>query len=103
MIKRLVFLLTFCLSFTSASVWASPELEKALLGRWHSENTTALDPEGNMIGGSIKIAAVDEYLGNNGSNTQGQVLMTFKYKNDNTVEASWYITCLLYTSDAADE
>ena len=92
MIKRILFLLTLCLSFTSAAVYASPELEKALLGRWYSENTDAIDPDGDMVSGSIKISAVDEYLGNNGTNSQGQVLMTFKYKNGTIVEASWIVT-----------
>lgn len=92
MIKRILFLLTLCLSFTSAAVYASPELEKALLGRWYSENTDAMDPDGDMTSGSVKLSGVDEYLGNNGVNTQGQVLMTFKYKNGTTVEASWIVT-----------
>ena len=92
MIKRILFLLTLCLSFTAVSVYASPEQEKALLGRWYSENTDAIDPDGEMVSGSVKLSGVDEYLGNNGVNTQGQVMMTFKYKNGNIVEASWLIT-----------
>jgi len=91
MIKRILFLLTLCLSFTSATVYASPELEKALLGRWYTENTDAMDPDGEMVAGSLKLAGVDEYLGNNAVNTQGQVIMSFKYKNGNSVEASWMI------------
>jgi hypothetical protein len=82
-----------CLSFTSSgSAYASPELEQALLGRWYSENTDTMDPEGDLIAGSVKVSGVDEYLGNNGTNSQGQVLMTFKYKNGTTVEASWLVT-----------
>ncbi len=92
MIKRIVFLLMLSLSFISAAVYASPELEKALLGRWYSENTDAIDPDGEMTSGSVKISGVDEYLGNNATNSQGQVLMTFKYKNGTTVEASWIVT-----------
>lgn len=91
MIKRILFLLALCLSFTSAAVYASPELEKALLGRWYSENTDAMDPDGDMVAGSIKLAGVDEYLGNNGVNSQGEVIMSFKYKNGNVVEASWTV------------
>jgi hypothetical protein len=37
MIKRILFLLTLCLSLTSTAVYASPELEKAFLGRWYSK------------------------------------------------------------------
>jgi hypothetical protein len=92
MIKRILFLLTLCLSFTAPSVYASPELEKALLGRWYSETTDAMDPDGEMVSGSVKVSGVDEYLGNNGTNSQGQVLMTFKYKSGITVEASWIVT-----------
>ncbi len=93
MIKRILFSLMLCLSFTaSGSAYASPELEQALLGRWYSENTDAMDPEGDLIAGSVKVSGVDEYLGNNGTNSQGQVLMTFKYKNGTTVEASWLVT-----------
>jgi len=81
------------LSFTAYSAaYASPELEKALLGRWYSENIDTLDPDGDLIAGSVKVSGVDEYLGNNGTNSQGQVLMTFKYKNGTTVEASWLVT-----------
>ena len=92
MIKRFLFLLTLCLSFTAGTVYASPELEKALLGRWYSETTETMDPDGDMIAGSLKITGVDEYLGNNGTNSQGQVLMTFKYRNGTVVEASWLVT-----------
>jgi hypothetical protein len=93
MIKRILFSLMLCLSFTaSGSAYANPELEQALLGRWYSENTDTMDPEGDLIAGSVKVSGVDEYLGNNGTNSQGQVLMTFKYKNGTTVEASWLVT-----------
>lgn len=92
MIKRIALFFALCLTLITCAVSASPELEKALLGRWYTESTDTLDPEGDMVSGSMKISAVDEYLGNGGTNSQGQVVMQFKYKDGTVVEASWLVT-----------
>lgn len=92
MIKRFVLLIAVLLAVVTSSVWANPEQEKALLGRWYSENSDALDPDGEMVSGSVRIAGVDEYLANGVTNSQGQVIMSFTYKDGTIIDASWMIT-----------
>lgn len=91
MIKRFVLSIAVLLAVVTSSVWANPEQEKALLGRWYSENTDAIEPDGEMVSGSVRIAGVDEYLANGVTNSQGQVIMSFTYKDGTIIDASWMI------------
>jgi hypothetical protein len=66
--------------------------EKALLGRWYSESSTPSAPDDNIVSGAMKLAAVDEYLGNGAVNSQGQITLSFRYKDGTTLEAAWLVT-----------
>ncbi len=92
MFKRIALFLTILVTLGSSLAWASPEFEQALQGRWYSEIIDPIEPEGEMAAGFVKVVGVDEYLGNGGINSQGQVTMSFKYKDGTTIEASWLVT-----------
>lgn len=70
---------------------ANPELEKAIQGRWLTEITQELPAEDEVVNGLMKIIGVDEYLGNGAVNLQGQLVMTFNYKNGTQLTAAWLV------------
>ena len=70
---------------------ANPQLEKAIQGRWYSEMTEEIPADEDLVNGVLKVVGVDEYLGNGSVNMQGQLIMTFNYKNGNQIIASWLV------------
>jgi hypothetical protein len=88
--RKFIFFVMVLLSVTQLAR-ASTDLEKALQGRWLSEITQEIPKEDDLISGVLKIIGVEEYLGNGSVNIQGQLLMTFNYKNGSQIIASWLI------------
>lgn len=71
---------------------ANTGIEKAIQGRWLSEITQEIPGDEELINGVFKIIAVEEYLGNGADNMQGQMLMTFNYKDGSQITASWLVS-----------
>lgn len=65
--------------------------EKALVGKWFSEQREPLAPNESLVSGEFRFASVDEYLANGVVNTQGQMIIFFKYKDGATTETAWLI------------
>ncbi len=92
MFKRVVLFLTLSLAMTTQFAWADAVQEKALLGRWYSESSAPSSPDDNIVSGDMKLITVDEYLGNGAVNSQGQITLSFQYKDGTTLEAAWLVT-----------
>jgi len=88
--KVLIFFVTLLISVLQLA-HADTDLEKTLQGRWLSEITEELPIDDELASGVLKIIGVEEYLGNGSVNMQGQLLMTFNYKNGSQINASWLI------------
>jgi len=92
MFKRAVLFLMLCLAMTAQFAWADAVQEKALLGRWYAESSEPSSADDNIASGDMKLVSVDEYLGNGIVNSQGQIILSFKYKDGTTLEAAWLVT-----------
>ncbi|NDY84163.1 hypothetical protein G3I67_13085 [Orrella sp. NBD-18] len=89
--KKLIVLLGLFFLVGSQAVQANTDFEKAIQGRWLSEITEEIPSDADTTNGVMKMIGVDEYLGNGALNMQGQLLMTFNYKNGTQIIASWLI------------
>ena len=97
MFKRLAVFFTLCLFVAMPSIQAQAQtqpqetLEKALLGRWFSEQVETLPADDNIVSGEFRLVSVDEYHANGTVNTQGQIILFFKYRDGATIESAWVI------------